>query len=167
MRIRPAIRVAILASLTLGGIAGCDDDEFALTPLYNHANGRIVIELGTPLADGEQLFVRARRGEFGTLDCSQLIAEISPIEETSGTSIDGPVVDPALTKAFYNGDEWLDPTPDMLRQLELGVDSIIDVCLMNGTTVVHQVERDLFQAWDAARSAVSYTHLTLPTNREV
>src|SRR5688572_20956794 len=99
MRIRPAIRVAILASLTLGGVAGCDDDEFELTPLYNHANGRIVIELGTELADGEQLFVRARRGDFGTLDCAKLVGEITPIEETSGTSIDGPVVDQALTKA--------------------------------------------------------------------
>ena len=152
MRIRPAIRVAILASLALGGAAGCDDDEFALTPLYNHANGRIVIELGTELADGEQLFVRARRGDFGTLDCSKLIAEVEPIDETSGTSIDGPVVDQALTKSFYDGDQWLDPTPEMLKTLEGGIDSIIDVCLMNGTTVVHQVERDLFQAWDAARA---------------
>ena len=134
MRIRPATRLAILASLALGGAAGCDGDEFELTPLYNHANGRVVIELGTELADGEQLFVRARRGNFGTLDCATLITEVEAIENTAGTSIDGPVVDPALTKAFYDGDQWLDPTPDMLAQLAGGIDSIIDVCLMNGTT---------------------------------
>ena len=40
----------------------------------------------------------------------------------------------------------------MLEQLKLGVDSIIDVCLMKGDNVVYKVERDLFQAWDKARS---------------
>jgi len=84
MRIRPAIRVAILTSLALGGAAGCDGDEFELTPLYNHANGRVVIELGTELADGEQLFVRARRGNFGVLDCAKLVTEVEPIERCSG-----------------------------------------------------------------------------------
>jgi len=148
---RAATRVAILASLTLGAFTGCDDEQ-VITPLYNHANARIVIEVTQELADGDQVFTRARRGNFGVLDCAKLVTEVQPVEDTSGERIDGPVVPQELTRPFYDGPEWLDPTPDMLRQIDLGVDSIIDLCIMNGTTVVHQVERDLFQAWDKART---------------
>ncbi len=150
MRTRAATRLAILASLSLGALAGCDDEQ-VITPLYNHANGRIVIDLTQELDDGQSLFTRARRGSFGTLDCTKLVGEITAVEDTSGTSIDGPVVDQKLTKPFYDGPEWFDPTPEMLAQLKLGVDSIIDVCVMEGDKVVAQIERDLFQAWDKAR----------------
>jgi hypothetical protein len=150
MRTRAATRVAILATLTLGAAAGCTP-EFEVTPMYNHANGRIVIELTRSLEGNEQLFTRARRGQFGKLDCAKLVTEISAVEEASGEKIDGPVVDQKLTKAFYDGPEWMNPTPAMIQQIDLGVDSIIDVCVMDGTTVVAQIERDLFQAWDTAR----------------
>ncbi|MGE0547952.1 MAG: PPC domain-containing protein [Kofleriaceae bacterium] len=131
-------------------MVGCSD-ELELTPLYNHANGRIVIEMNREI-DGETLYVRARRGNFGQLDCAKLVNEISPVEGASGSRIDGPTVDPALTKPFY-GPEWGqgNPTPEMLAQLELGTDSIIDVCLMDGSEVVRKVERDLFAAWDDGR----------------
>ncbi|MGE0547953.1 MAG: PPC domain-containing protein [Kofleriaceae bacterium] len=143
-----AIRVAVL-SCSLHGLSACSD-ELELTPLYNHANGRIVIEMNREI-DGETLYVRARRGNFGQLDCAKLVTEIAPVEGASGSRIDGPTVDPALTKPFY-GPEWAsNPTPEMLAQLELGTDSIIDVCLMDGSEVVYKVERDLFAAWDAGR----------------
>ena len=132
--------------------AGCSDEDFKVTPIYNHANGRVVVQLNRSLESGETLFVQARRGNFGVLDCAQLAQQIAPLEETSGESIDGPLVDPKLTKPFY-GPEWGqgNPTPEMLASLANGTDSIIDVCVMNGTKVVAQIERDLFQAWDQAR----------------
>jgi hypothetical protein len=140
--------------LAILGVAliGCGGDDFEITPIYNSANGRIVVEMSRDLADDEQLFVQARRGNFGVLDCAQLAASIAPVENASGDMIDGPFVDPKLTKGFY-GPEWGhgNPTPEMLASLANGTDSIIDVCLMSGTKVVAQVERDLFQAWDRGR----------------
>lgn len=150
MRTSAATRVAILATLSLG--ASACETEFVVTPLYNHANGRVVIEVTRDLESNEQLFTRARRGSFGQLDCSKLVQEITPVEDTSGSRIDGPVVDNALTQPFYNSSAWMDPTPEMLAQISLGVDSIIDVCIMDGDKVVFQIERDLFQAWDKART---------------
>jgi hypothetical protein len=131
--------------------AACGRDDFYVRPIYNHANGRVVVEMSRDIEGGESLHIRVRRGNFGLLDCKALAKEIAALEGASGDRIDGPFVDPALTKPFY-GPEWAsEPTPAMLAQLANGTDSIIDVCLMDGSKVVAQVERDLFQAWDAGR----------------
>ncbi len=42
----------------------------------------------------------------------------------------------------------------MLEQIKLGTDSIIDLCLMDGSKVVVQMERDLFRAWDDAQAGL-------------
>src|SRR4029077_14679057 len=48
--------------------------------------------------------------------------------------------------------EWAgQPTPQMLADAAKGTDSIIDVCLMDGTKEVWKQEKDLFQAWDTGR----------------
>ncbi len=147
MRTSAATRVAILASLTLG-VTACDE-ELQVTPLYNHANSRIVIELNQSV-DGA-IYTRARRGSFGTLDCAQLVNEVESISANEGRN-DGPIVDQDLTKPFYQGDQWLNPTPEMIEQAKKGTDSIIDVCIMDGSEVIFSQERDLFAAWDKARS---------------
>ncbi len=149
MRTSAAPRLAILA-FALHGLTACSGD-LEVTPLYNNANGRVLVQMNRDIESDETLFIRARRGSFGVLDCAKLTTEISGISGASGDRIDGPAIDPALTKAFY-GPEWAgEPTPEMLEQVKLGVDSIIDVCLMKGDEVVYKVERDLFQAWDKAR----------------
>ncbi|MBA3464279.1 MAG: PPC domain-containing protein [Deltaproteobacteria bacterium] len=145
---RPATRVAILISLF--GAAACTEER-SVTPLYNHANARIVIEMNQSLGDGEKLYTRARRGNFNELDCAKLMNEIQAVEDASGETIDGPVVDNALTKSIYDSPQWLNPTPAMIASLSKGVDSIIDVCIMDGDKEVLKIERDLFQAWDQAR----------------
>jgi hypothetical protein len=144
----PATRLAILVSLF--GAAACTEER-EVTPLYNHANARIIISMNQSLNGGEQVYTRARRGNFNTLDCQKLMTEIQPLEETSGESIDGPVVDIALTKSVYDSPAWINPTPAMLASLAKGVDSIIDLCIMDGDKEVIKIERDLFQAWDQAR----------------
>ncbi len=145
----PATRLAILISLF--GAAACTEER-EVTPLYNHANGRIVISMNQSLGGGETLYTRARRGNFGQLDCAKLVTEITALTETSGEQIDGPVVDSLLTKAVYDSPAWINPTPEMIAKLANGVDSIIDVCIMDGDKEVMKIERDLFQAWDQARS---------------
>ncbi len=145
MRSSTATRLAIPALL----LFGCGD-ELEIKPLYNPANGRVVIETNQGI-DDKQLFVRVRRGSFGALDCKSMATTLEKVEDTSGERIDGPFVDQSLTKPFYDGPQWLNPTPEMLDQIKLGTDSIIDVCLMDGSKVVVQMERDLFRAWDDAR----------------
>ena len=146
MRTVPATGVAILAI-----VAGCSGDDFEISPIYNHANGRVVVQMNRDISSSETLFVQVRRGNFGVLDCAQLSQQLAPVEGAAGSEIDGPLVDPKLTKPFY-GPEWGgNPTPEMLAAAAAGTDSIIDVCLMEGTKVVARIERDLFQAWDAGR----------------
>ncbi|NVB76864.1 MAG: hypothetical protein HOV81_00580, partial [Kofleriaceae bacterium] len=145
MRTRPATRLAIPTLLLIA----CSPD-LEVKPLYNPANGRVVIQVNDDVSD-KQLFVQVRRGEFGKLDCKNIPSSMEQVQDTSGDRIDGPFVDPALTKPFYDGPQWMNPTPQMLEQVKLGTDSIIDVCLMDGDKVVAQIERDLFRAWDDAR----------------
>jgi len=143
--------VATGLSIAVAALAACGGDDFEVTPIYNHANGRVVVEMSRGIDGGESLYVRVRRGKFGVLDCAKLTKEIAAVEGASGSRIDGPFVDPKLTKPFY-GPEWAqEPTAEMLAQLADGTDSIIDVCLMDGSDVVAKIERDLFQAWDAGR----------------
>jgi hypothetical protein len=130
-------------------LIGCSD-ELEIKPLYNPANGRVVLQTNQDISD-KQAYVQVRRGNFGVLDCKKMATSLQAIEDMSGEKLDGPFVDQALTKPFYNGPEWLNPTPAMLEQIKLGTDSIIDVCLMDGSDVVVQLERDLFRAWDDAR----------------
>jgi hypothetical protein len=144
MRTLPATRLAIPFLL----IAGCSAD-LEVTPLYNPANGRVVIEVNQDISD-KQLYLQVRRGKFKTLSCRDLVKQIERVADTTGSRIDGPFVDPALTREFY-GPEWAEPTPAMIAAAKLGTDSIIDVCLMDGDKVVVQMERDLFRAWDDAR----------------
>src|SRR4051812_26865186 len=145
---RPATRLAILVSLL--GAAACTEER-EVTPLYNHANGRIVIDMNQSLGDGEKLYTRARRGNFKTLDCQKLMSEVEAVDDGGAEKVDGPVVDNALTKSIYDSPQWLNPTPAMIASLQNGVDSIIDVCIMDGDKEVVKIERDLFQAWDQAR----------------
>ena len=144
-----ATRVAVLA--TMMGF-GCSAD-LAIKPMYNHSNGRIVVDVQNQDLDGKELYVRARRGSFGTLDCAQLKSTSTAIATTGEGHIDGPFVDTALTKPFY-GKEWAgNPTPEMLAQVALGTDSIIDVCVFDGDELKISKERDLFAAWDDGKAA--------------
>src|SRR5690349_19303196 len=102
---RTATRLAILVSI-LGGAAACTEER-EVTPLYNHANGRIVIEMNQSLGGSEKLYTRARRGSFGKLDCAKLATEIEAVDDGGAEKIDGPVVDNALTKSVYDGPQWL------------------------------------------------------------
>lgn len=96
MKRNPATRLAIPAML----LVGCSS-ELEVKPLYNPANGRIVLQTNQDISS-KDLFMRARRGNFGSLDCKKMKAEIEQVETTSDARIDGPFVEPTLTTPFYN-----------------------------------------------------------------
>ena len=134
----------------------CTGEEKEIQPLYNHATGRILVQMPKKLGGDQTLIARARRGTLGVgqLDCAALWAAggLEPmIDADEELRYYGPPVDQSLTVPFY-GPEWAgNPTPEMLAALEMGVDSIIDVCLYDGDgKVVAQIEEDLFKAWDVA-----------------
>ena len=150
MRTTTAIRLATLLGGALVLFSGCGED-LEVKPLYNHSNGRIVIQTNQDLG-GKEVYTQARRGTFGTIDCEALKATATALTGSQGT-IDGPFVDPALTKPFY-GPEWAtQPTPAMIARAAAGTDSIIDLCVFDGGELAIKTERDLFAAWDDGKAA--------------
>ncbi|MEZ4366401.1 MAG: PPC domain-containing protein [Kofleriaceae bacterium] len=134
--------------------ASCADDEPDPTrAIYDQSTGRVLVQLPAELADGRTMTVQVRRGNFGVLDCATQAASFTPLTtHDDELRYFGPPVDQSLLQPFF-GPEWAyEPTPEMLAALEQGTDSIIDVCIMEGATVVEQIEADLFQAWDEGRS---------------
>src|SRR3569832_1855883 len=145
MRTRTASRVAIL--IVLGACSGAP----AAPPPPPPSNGRIVIQTNQDL-DGKQVYTAARRGKFGTIDCAALKSTAQPLTGGEGR-IDGPFVDPALTKPFY-GPQWAtNPTPELIAQAQQGTDSIIDLCVYDGNDLKISKERDLFAAWGDGKAA--------------
>jgi len=133
---------------------GCTGDGDKIQPLYNHATGRVLVQMPKPLEDGEVLLTRARRGTLGIgqLDCASLAGTLEPlVDHDDDLRYYGPPVDQSLTVPFY-GAEWAgEPTAEMLAAIEAGTDSIIDVCLFDKDGAVkEQIEEDLFKAWDVA-----------------
>ncbi len=93
MRLSPATRLAIPFLL----LVGCSD-ELEVKPLYNPANGRLVVQVNQDVSDKE-LYLRVRRGSYGQLDCKKMVASLEKVEDTSGDRIDGPFSDPATDQA--------------------------------------------------------------------
>jgi hypothetical protein len=144
-RLITAIPLAALAAC--GAESGGSDRDLTVAPLYDQSSGRLLLQLNRPLDGSERILARVRRGSFGTLDCADA-ASLAAVVDTGETLLTGPDVDPAFTKQFY-GPEWAqEPTAEMLAALARGTDSIIDVCVLDGDTVLERIETDLFQTWD-------------------
>jgi Lamin Tail Domain len=144
-----AVRVALCLALVACG--SDHDEELVVTPMYSATTARVVVGLSKQV-DGD-IHVEARRGNFGSLDCADLAARTAPLARGDELFVDGPSVDPALLQPFY-GPEWMmrEPTPEMIATARAGVDSIVDVCIMDGNKVVARIESDLFAAWDAGKA---------------
>ncbi|MEZ4366379.1 MAG: hypothetical protein R2939_08840 [Kofleriaceae bacterium] len=150
MRTSKLLTLVVASGLAGAGLGGCGDD-LEVTPVYNPNTGRVEVHMSRSLEDGETLFVQARRGNYGTLDCAALSRQLQPVSASEGTRYwpgHRPVAAAALLRP--SGKEL---TPEMLASLELGTDSIVDVCLMHGSDIVRQIEGDLFQAVDAGEDA--------------
>src|SRR5262249_50304476 len=135
-----------------------------LVVTYAEGEGRVRVSYAQPLAPDQSMFLRLRRGKYGTLDCAEVVATTDPIDTSSGGGdYPGPLVtDPELLKPFY-GPEWQaeSPTPEMIAAARAGVDRIIDTCVVRGfdaTTRAYAgvdvaVETDFDVAWDAGIAA--------------
>jgi hypothetical protein len=134
----------------IGGDAGnghkadVGDNPLGLIASAN-PDGTVRLQL-PPLDANQQLYLRLRRGHWNTLDCTQMVGEVAPIDPSD------PVlhVDPALLAPFY-GPEWQsEPTDEMIASAEAGTDAILDTCLVRDGAVEQQVETDFMVAWDHA-----------------
>lgn len=141
--------VAICATAACGG-----DEEREVTVMYDQSTARILVTFTNgSLGSSEKVYLRARRGAFGQLDCQKLATEIAASTDVADGVVYGPLVESKLTEPFYADTQWaIEPTQEMLDQLKLGTDSIIDACILDGSTLTYGKEIDLFKAWDNARS---------------
>jgi hypothetical protein len=135
------------------GLGGCWGEGLEVTPVYDPGTHRIIVLMNRDLSSGETLHVQVRRGTLGAhqFSCATQVAALPALTDGEAGKWFGPPVDDSLLQPFY-GPEWAgDPTPEMLAAAELGTDSIIDVCLMDGSKIVREIEADLFEAMDAGR----------------
>jgi hypothetical protein len=142
----------------LSTMFGCDDGAGGLRVqvTYHEPSGHLRASVTRDLATGETLHLRVRNGLPTELDCAAQYGSIDQIQgnEVSdpfphGPTYEGPVVDEAMFDTPYNTPDWLtmEPTAEMLAAIADG-GYVIDVCLMNGPTVVLQDSMDILQALD-------------------
>src|SRR3954470_13610825 len=67
-----------------GGVGGGREDHgdnpYGLVVTYAEDEGRVRVAIGKPLGDGEQMYLRLRRGHFGHLDCADVVQTTSPVD---------------------------------------------------------------------------------------
>ena len=142
---------------TGGSSAGREDhgdNPYGLVVTYAEDEGRVHVAVGKPLGDGEQLYLRLRRGHFGHLDCTDVVQTTTPVDPSAAELT---VTDPQFLQPFY-GPEWQaeQPTPEMIAAARAGVDRIIDTCIVDGSgEVTAAVETDFDVAWDAGLAAAA------------
>jgi hypothetical protein len=139
-----------------GGREDHGDNPYGLVVTYTEDEGRVHVAVGKPLGDGEQMFLRLRRGHFGHLDCQDVVETTSAIDASSGGA-DLTVTDAEFLKPFY-GPEWQaeQPTSEMIAAARAGVDRIIDTCIVGSSgEITSAVETDFDVAWDAGLAAAA------------
>src|SRR4051794_39137226 len=96
------ITIIVAISITIAVVAGCGvdggagssaarqdhgDNPLGLIVTYAADDGRVRVLFGQALADGRAMFIRLRRGSFGTLDCADVMRAVDPVD-TSNAVID-------------------------------------------------------------------------------
>ncbi len=144
-------------ALFLCVLGGCNNGGGALRVQvsYHEASAHLRASVTRDLATGETLHLRVRQGEITDLDCASQYGSIERIDGNRvsdpfpGPTFEGPQVDASLFDSPYDM-SWLDmpePTAEMLAAIADG-GYVIDVCLMNGPTVVLQDSMDILEALD-------------------
>src|SRR5687767_3602131 len=86
------VRFALCLALVACG--SDHEEELVVTPMYSATTARVVVGLSKQV-DGD-IYVEARRGNLGSLDCADLAARTAPLARGDELFVDGPLVDPAL-----------------------------------------------------------------------
>ena len=155
-------------------------NQLGLRLLYDQTTSTIRATVRRPLAEDEQLRLQVRRGRLSAqsqyeLDCNRLplAPAVAPIAVDAGAgdasadagastpavvSYQGPRVDPSLLATVYD-EQWIfdHVTPKMLEELQTqGADSIVEACVMSGTTIKARVQTSVAFAWDQADPLLAY-----------
>ncbi len=154
-----ATSLLLIASSMFVGCSGDSEESASLQVAIRYEEGwsNLQVSLNRGLASEETLHARVRQGEFGELRCGADSAAVPRIDESPaaatefGPAFEGPVVDGAMFESPFNDPAWLqeEPTPEMLEAIAAG-QWIVDVCLMNGASVVLQEEMSIREALDRA-----------------
>ena len=141
-------------------------NQLGLKLEYDERTSTVRASMHRTLEQGEVLRLQVRRGRLSArsqyqLDCSRLpTASAIPMtfeDEVSSlvggvpsVTYQGPLVDPSLLATVYS-EQWIldHVTPAMLKELETqGADSIVEACVMNGSTIRARVQTSIAYAWD-------------------
>ncbi|MCA9591123.1 MAG: hypothetical protein KC657_37755 [Myxococcales bacterium] len=149
--------------LTEDEITGVNN-KLGLGLRFDEKSGAVQATLKKDLREGEQLFVRVRRGKLTLksqkeLDCKALATQVAPVqalgkrEVTGKTVYQGPKVDRSVFDLVHLFDDarWADnsipaATRDEVKQL--GPDPIVEACIIRGNTVRAKLQTNLVYAWD-------------------
>ncbi|HTE52968.1 MAG TPA: hypothetical protein VK698_19080 [Kofleriaceae bacterium] len=140
-------------------VSACGAEQVSKPELdvgYDPGSRRILVQVTRPVASGERLHARVRKGAVGELDCARDAASIPRVDGQPfdapglpGSAYAGPEVDQSIFEPVYD-DSWLElpePTAEMLAQIADG-EAFIDVCLVSDSGVVREGEFDIRRALD-------------------
>ena len=147
-------RLPTLALLPLlSACAPTGGSGLELDVIYHDPSRHLVVSMSREVEAGESLHIRLRQGSIGELDCARDAGALRRIEDRriprSRPTYEGPPVDASMLESQYDT-TWLEapePTAEMLAAIA-GGQWMVDVCLMNGGSVVREVEMDLRRALD-------------------
>lgn len=135
---------------------------------FDEKTGKVQGTLKTPLAEGEKLFVRVRRGKLTQtsqkeMNCKDLtqakpLAGSGDREQTGKIVYQGPKVDKAIFDLvhLYENPNWA--TGDVPQSLKddikkNGPDPIVEACILKGDKVRAKLQTNLAYAWDQGTKA--------------
>lgn len=154
-------------------------NQLGLRLIYDQMSSTVRATVRQPLASGDQLRLQVRRGRLSAqsqleLDCGRLApAPAVPVvvshagaassltasaQQPPVVSYQGPVVDPSLLATVYD-EQWIlnHVTPKMLEELQTqGADSIVEACVMSGSTIKARVQTSIAYAWDQADPLLAF-----------
>ena len=135
---------------------------------YDQKSGRVQASLNSNLREGENLFIRVRRGKITInsqkqLDCKDL-TKASPLagagerELTGKILFQGPKVDKAIFDLVhaYDDPNWATGNvPQSLKDdlKKFGPDPIVEACIVKGDKVRAKLQTNLAYAWDQGTKA--------------
>ena len=151
-----ATRSIVLPLIAL--LAACGSEpggRLGVDASYDERAQQIQAVLTRAVTGDETLHMRVRKGFVGELDCARDADAIARIDDAKVRGTDAPTYagphfeEHGFAPAY--DESWLtaEPTPEMLARAEAGED-IIDICVMNGDTVVAQAELHVSRALDRA-----------------
>jgi hypothetical protein len=148
----PSFRASLLA-LAVAAACSTPTESNDVRLKYDEATGKLTVVLPRALGGSETLHAQVRRGGVGHLACAAQASDIPRIDgEKNELGFVGPTIDRAAFESPYDK-TWLTGTPTqaMLDQIAEG-GHILDICWMNGSTIVRQIEVDARVALDEAGS---------------